>query len=198
MLGPPSHRPIRVKPARSCPASIRNIRMANDHTQNALSRSLGRRTDVVSCSTGAALRPVSDDVAPAQAGISLNRRGVRERSREAARRVGRTIHHLPRGRSTAPTAHERSDEHDQPTGVPQRQWRVRVTVVENARHPGPVSRVASWAVDVAIPKMIPDHVTARFRRRLRSADDRLERTAHGLTRHRFDTPGQIPTGTRDD
>jgi uncharacterized membrane protein len=64
--------------------------------------------------------------------------------------------------------------------------RVQAMVVENVRHPGPVTRVASWVVDVAIPKLIPDHVTARFRQRLRSADGRLERTAHRLTRHRFD------------
>jgi uncharacterized membrane protein len=64
--------------------------------------------------------------------------------------------------------------------------RVRDTIVENVRHPGVVTRMASWVVDVAIPKLIPDHVTARFRRRLRSADERLEQTAHRLTRHRFD------------
>ena len=64
--------------------------------------------------------------------------------------------------------------------------RVRVTVAENVRHLGPVTRAASWVVYVAIPKLIPDHVTAGFRRRLRSADDRLERTAHRFTRRRFD------------
>jgi len=64
--------------------------------------------------------------------------------------------------------------------------RVRATVVENVRHPGPVTRVASWVVDVAIPKLIPDHATARLRQRSRSADEWLERTAHRLTRHRFD------------
>ena len=40
--------------------------------------------------------------------------------------------------------------------------RIRATVVENVRHPGHVTRVAYWVVDVAIPKLIPDHVTARF------------------------------------
>jgi flavin-dependent dehydrogenase len=64
--------------------------------------------------------------------------------------------------------------------------RVRVTVVEKVRHPGPVTRMAAWVVDVAIPKLIPDHVTAHFRQRVRGADERLERTAHRLTRHRFD------------
>jgi hypothetical protein len=70
--------------------------------------------------------------------------------------------------------------------------RVRATGVENVRHPGPVTRVASWVVDVAIPKLIPDHVTARFRQRLRSADDELQRTAHRLTRHRFDAARRNP------
>lgn len=106
MGGPPSHRPIRVKAAGSFPASIRNIRMANYHTQNPLSRSLRPRTDVISRSTGAALRPVADDVAPTHAGISLGRRAVRERSREAGRRVECAIHHLVRrGPRTVPTAH---------------------------------------------------------------------------------------------
>jgi hypothetical protein len=63
--------------------------------------------------------------------------------------------------------------------------RVRATVVGDVRHAGPVARVAYWVVDVAVPNLIPDRVTARFRRRLRSADERLERTAHRLTRHRF-------------
>jgi hypothetical protein len=70
--------------------------------------------------------------------------------------------------------------------------RVRATVVENVRPPGPVTRVASWLVDVAIPKLIPDHVTARFRQRVRSADDRLQRTAHRFTRHRFDAARRNP------
>ena len=64
--------------------------------------------------------------------------------------------------------------------------RGRVAVAENVRHRDPVTRVASWVVDVAIPKLIPDHATARLRRRLCDADDRLERTAHRFTRRRFD------------
>jgi hypothetical protein len=64
--------------------------------------------------------------------------------------------------------------------------RVRPRVVENVPHPGPVTPMASWVVDVAIPKLTPDRVTARLRQRLRSVDDRLERTAHRMTRHRFD------------
>jgi hypothetical protein len=50
-----------------------------------------------------------------------------------------------------------------------------------APHAGPVTRLAAWVVDVAIPKLIPDRVTAPLRRRLRSMDDRLERTARRLT-----------------
>ena len=73
-----------------------------------------------------------------------------------------------------------------PPGSHNGNGRVRVTVAENGRHPGPVTRVASWVVDVAIPKLIPDHVTGRFRQRSRSADDRLERTAHRFTRRRLD------------
>jgi hypothetical protein len=64
--------------------------------------------------------------------------------------------------------------------------RVPITVAENVRHPGRVARVAAWVVDVAIPELIPDHVAARIRQRLREADDRLERTAHRVARHRFD------------
>jgi uncharacterized membrane protein len=73
-----------------------------------------------------------------------------------------------------------------PLGSHNGNGRVRATVVENVRHSGPVTRMASWVVDVAIPKLIPDRVTSRFRQRLRSADDRLKRTAHRLTRHCFD------------
>ena len=70
--------------------------------------------------------------------------------------------------------------------------RARARVVEDVRRPGRVTRVACWVVDVAIPKLIPDHVTARFRQRVRRADDRLERTAHRLTRHRFDADRTRP------
>jgi hypothetical protein len=64
--------------------------------------------------------------------------------------------------------------------------RVQATIVGDVRHRGLAKRVAYWLVDVAVPKLLPDHVTAHLRRRLRSADDRLERTARRLTRHRFD------------
>lgn len=70
--------------------------------------------------------------------------------------------------------------------------RVRARVVENVRRAGFVTRLACWLVDVAVPKLIPDHVTARFRQRVRGADERLERAAHRLTRHRFDTARTRP------
>ncbi len=99
-----SHRPIRVKAARCCPASIRN-RMANDQAQNYLSRSLAPHTGVVSRATGAARRLVADGVAPTPVRISLRHRAVRERSRESCGRVERAIPRLVRrGPSTVPTA----------------------------------------------------------------------------------------------
>jgi hypothetical protein len=59
---------------------------------------------------------------------------------------------------------------------------VSATVAKDARPPGLMTRVALWLVDVAIPKLIPDHLTAPLRERARNADDRLERTARRLTR----------------
>jgi hypothetical protein len=101
------HRPIRVKAARSYPASIRNIRMANDHARKSLSWILRPRTDVTRRSSGAALRPASDDVAPTRAGVSPERRAVRERSREDGRQVDGTINHVVRrGPSTVLTVHD--------------------------------------------------------------------------------------------
>lgn len=73
-----------------------------------------------------------------------------------------------------------------PPGSHNGSGRVRVTLAENVRRPSRLTRVAVWVVYVAIPKLIPDHVTARFRRRVRNADDRLERTAHRFTRRHFD------------
>jgi hypothetical protein len=60
-----------------------------------------------------------------------------------------------------------------------------ITVTETAQHAGRTARAAHWLVDVAIPRLIPDRLTARLRLRLRDADDRLEQTARRLTRHRF-------------
>ena len=61
---------------------------------------------------------------------------------------------------------------------------VRVTLVEDAGHAGRVTRAASWLVNVGIPKLIPDPVTAPLRERARDADDRLERSARRLIRRR--------------
>jgi hypothetical protein len=46
-----------------------------------------------------------------------------------------------------------------------------------------VTRATAWVVDVAIPRLITDHVLAPLRQRVRNADDRLERTARRLTHH---------------
>ena len=59
---------------------------------------------------------------------------------------------------------------------------VRVTRVKDAGHAGRLTRAAAWLVNVAIPKLIPDHLTAPLRERARDADDRLERTARRLVR----------------
>lgn len=159
--------------------------MAKDQTQNCLSPSLRPRTDVTSRPTGGALGP-ADDVASTQAGISLEHRAV----------IDRTCGWPPgRARQSSPGAlrpqHSPNSSRRDATNVispPEfhnGNGRVRATVVENVRHPGRVTRVAYWVVDVAIPKLIPDRVTARFRQRLRRVDEPLERTAHRLTRQRF-------------
>jgi hypothetical protein len=59
---------------------------------------------------------------------------------------------------------------------------VRVTPVEDPHHPGVMTRVAAWLVDVALPRLVPDHLIASLRQRARDVDDRLERTAHRLLR----------------
>jgi hypothetical protein len=59
---------------------------------------------------------------------------------------------------------------------------VSLTPVKDADDAGLMTRVASWLVNVAFPKLIPDHVTAPLRERARNADDRLERTALRLIR----------------
>ena len=58
----------------------------------------------------------------------------------------------------------------------------RVTVVKHTVHAGHATRRARWIVDVGIPKLIPDHLTALPRDRAPSADNRLERTARRLIR----------------
>ena len=118
---PPSHRPIRVKAARSFPASIRNIRMANHHTQNSLSRRLKPRTDVTGRSAGAALRPVADDVAPTQAEISLDRRPSAHARLTAGSSAPFNTWCVAAPAQSRKLTTQRH-EHDQPTGVSQRQW----------------------------------------------------------------------------
>jgi hypothetical protein len=59
---------------------------------------------------------------------------------------------------------------------------VRVTPVKDPRRAAVMTRVATWLVNVATPKLIPDHLTAPLRERACNADDRLERTARRLTR----------------
>ena len=71
---------------------------------------------------------------------------------------------------------------------------VRVTRVKDARRPRVITRAASWLVDVALPKLIPDHKTAPLRERARNADDRLERTARRLIRRRVDQVPKNPDG----
>jgi hypothetical protein len=57
---------------------------------------------------------------------------------------------------------------------------IRVTRVKDARHAGRMTRAATWLVDVAIPRLIPDHLTAPLRESARYADARLNRAARRL------------------
>jgi hypothetical protein len=61
---------------------------------------------------------------------------------------------------------------------------VRVPLVNDAGHARRITRVASWLVNVAIPKLIPDRLTAPLRERARNGDDRLERAAGRLMRRK--------------
>jgi hypothetical protein len=71
---------------------------------------------------------------------------------------------------------------------------VRVTPVKDARHAGRMTRVATWIVNVALPKLLPDHVTAPMRERARNADDRLERTARRLIHRQVNRGPTNPDG----
>ena len=71
---------------------------------------------------------------------------------------------------------------------------VRVTHVEDAGHAGRMTRAAARFVNVAIPKLIPDRLTAPLRKRARNADDRLERTARRLVRRRVKRGPTNPDG----
>jgi hypothetical protein len=87
---------------------------------------------------------------------------------------------------------------DSPPKSPNGNTPVRVTRVTDAGHPGRVTRVASWLVNLAIPKLIPDHRTARLRQHARDADDRLERTARRSSAAKSSRARQIPTGAPDE
>jgi hypothetical protein len=61
----------------------------------------------------------------------------------------------------------------------------RATGRKSRRHRDLGTRVASWVIEVAIPWLIPDHVSARLAQHTRDVDDRLERTARRLTGYKF-------------
>jgi hypothetical protein len=69
-----------------------------------------------------------------------------------------------------------------------------VTPVEDAGHPGRMTRAASWLVNVGIPKLVPDRLTAPTRERTHNADDRLERAARRLIRGRVNRGPTKPGG----
>jgi hypothetical protein len=69
-----------------------------------------------------------------------------------------------------------------------------VARAKDAGRAGRMTRVASWLVNVAIPKLIPDHLTAPMRERARNADDRLERTARRLIRRQVNRGPTNPDG----
>jgi hypothetical protein len=71
---------------------------------------------------------------------------------------------------------------------------VRVTAVKDAGHAGLMARAASWLVNVAIPRLMPDHLTAPLRERAHNADDRLERTARRLIRRQINRGPADPDG----
>jgi hypothetical protein len=56
--------------------------------------------------------------------------------------------------------------------------------VEDAVHPGRITRAALWLVNVGTPKLIPDRLTAPIRQHTHNADDQLEQTARRLVRSR--------------
>lgn len=81
-----------------------------------------------------------------------------------------------------------------PLNSPNGNTPVRVTLAKDARRAGRMTRVASWLVNVATPKLIPDHLTAPLRERARDADDRLDRTARRLIRRRVNRGPSNPDG----
>ena len=83
---------------------------------------------------------------------------------------------------------------DSPLKSPNGNTPVRVTLVKDAGHAGRMTRVATWFVNVAIPKLIPDRLTAPLRERPRNADDRLERTARRLIHRQVNRGPTNPNG----
>ena len=75
---------------------------------------------------------------------------------------------------------------------PNPQTRPRVTPVKDAGHAGRMTRATSWLVNVEIPKLIPDRLTAAIRQRTHNADDRLERAARRLVRDRVNRNPTTP------
>jgi hypothetical protein len=71
---------------------------------------------------------------------------------------------------------------------------VPLTPVKDADHAGLMTRVAAWLVNVATPKLMPDHLTAPLRERARDADDRLERTARRLIHRQVNRGPTNPDG----
>lgn len=69
-----------------------------------------------------------------------------------------------------------------PLGPPNGNTLPRVTVVKHTVHAGHATRRARLIVNVGIPKLIADHLTARLRDRAPNADNRMERTARRLIR----------------
>jgi hypothetical protein len=76
-----------------------------------------------------------------------------------------------------------------PLGAPNGNKPTRVELPKDPDHAGLLTRMASWLVNVATPKLIPDHRTAPLRQRARDADARLERTARRLMRRRVNRGG---------
>jgi hypothetical protein len=71
---------------------------------------------------------------------------------------------------------------------------VRVTPVRDSRHHGAIARVAAGVVDMAIPRLAPDHQTRTFREQARHGDDRLERPAHRLIRRKVNQSFAVGDG----
>jgi hypothetical protein len=71
---------------------------------------------------------------------------------------------------------------------------IRVTRMKDARHAGRLTRGATWLVNVAVPTLLPDRLTAPLRASARDADDRLGRTARRLDRRQVKRDPTDPDG----